>query len=55
MTLYILAPEAAQDLHNLWEYMAVENVDATDRVIDALFAAFEQLAAMPSLGTCVRI
>jgi antitoxin ParD1/3/4/toxin ParE1/3/4 len=50
MTSYILAPEAVQDLHDLWDYIAAENVDAADRVIDALFAAFERLVAMPGLG-----
>jgi antitoxin ParD1/3/4/toxin ParE1/3/4 len=50
MISYILAPEAVQDLHDLWDYIAAENVDAADRVIDALFAAFERLVAMPGLG-----
>ena len=50
MTLYILAPEALQDLQGLWDYIATENLDAADRVIDTLFAAFERLAAMPGLG-----
>ena len=49
MTSYILAPEALQDLQELWDYMATENVDAADRMIDTLFAAFERLAAMPGL------
>ena len=52
---YILAPEAVQDLHDLWDYIAVENVDAADRVIDTLFTAFERLATMPGLGhRCVE-
>jgi plasmid stabilization system protein ParE len=50
MTSYILAPEALQDLQELWGYIATENLDTADRVIDTLFAAFERLAAMPSLG-----
>jgi plasmid stabilization system protein ParE len=50
MTPYILAPEALQDLQELWDYIATENLDAADRMIDALFAAFERLAAMPGLG-----
>jgi plasmid stabilization system protein ParE len=47
MTAYILAPEALQDI---WDYIAAANLDAADRVIDTLFAAFEQLAALPGLG-----
>ena len=50
MTPYILAPEALQDLQELWDYIATENLDAADRMIDTLFAAFERLAAMPGLG-----
>jgi plasmid stabilization system protein ParE len=50
MTRYILAPEALQDLQELWNYIATENLDAADRMIDTLFAAFERLAAMPGLG-----
>ena len=50
MTSYILAPEALQDLQELWDYIATENLDAADRVIDTLFAAFERLAALPGLG-----
>jgi len=50
MTSYILAPEALQDLQELWDYIATENLDAADHVIDTLFAAFERLAAMPGLG-----
>ena len=50
MTSYILAPEAVQDLKDIWDYIAAENIDAADRVIDTLFAAFERLAAMPGLG-----
>lgn len=50
MTPYILAPDALQDLQELWDSIAIENLDAADRVIDTLFAAFEQLAVMPGLG-----
>jgi plasmid stabilization system protein ParE len=28
MTPYILIPEALQDLHDLWDYIAAENPDA---------------------------
>jgi plasmid stabilization system protein ParE len=50
MTPYILGPDALQDLHDLRDYIAAENLDAADRVIDTLFAAFERLAEMPGLG-----
>ena len=50
MTAYVLAPEAVQDLNDIWDYIAADSVDAADRVMDTLFAAFAQLAAMPGLG-----
>lgn len=50
MTAYLLAPEAVQDLHDIWDYIATDSVDAADRLTDALFAAFGQLAALPGLG-----
>jgi plasmid stabilization system protein ParE len=37
MTSYILAPEALQGLQELWDYIATENLDAADRMIDTLF------------------
>jgi len=49
MISYILAPEALQDLQELWDYIATENLDAADRMIATLFAAFERLATMPGL------
>ena len=36
MTSYILAPEALQDLQDICDYIATENLDAVDRVIDTL-------------------
>lgn len=50
MSRYILGVEAAQDVINIWEYIAPDNVDAADRLIANLFAAFDQLAEMPHLG-----
>ena len=50
MTSYILAPEACRISRNSGTILPTENLDAADRVIDTLFAAFERLAAMPGLG-----
>ena len=50
MTSYILAPEALQDFQDICDYIATENLDAVDRVIDTLFAVFERLAALSGLG-----
>ena len=41
---------ARQDLRDIWEIIACDDVDAADRVRTAAFRAFEQLASMPELG-----
>ena len=33
---FLLTPEAAQDLDDIWEYIAAENIDAADRVLAEL-------------------
>jgi plasmid stabilization system protein ParE len=50
MTRYILGPDALQDLNDIWDYIAADNLDAANRFTDTLFAAFERLAEMPGLG-----
>lgn len=50
MSAYILTDRAAGDLHAIWDYIADDNVDAADRVIDALYSAFGLLAKMPYAG-----
>ena len=43
-------PEVARDLEDIWEYIARDNVDAADRVVAELLAAFDTLAASPRIG-----
>ena len=50
MSGYVLGIDAAQDLENIWEYIAVDKIDAADRWIGKLFDAFEALARTPSMG-----
>ena len=50
MTGYLLGPDAALDLEELWEYIAADDLIAADRWIDRLFEAFQQLAEMPGMG-----
>jgi plasmid stabilization system protein ParE len=47
---YVLHPEALRDLEDIWEYIAQDNPDAADRVIDELFNALDTLAASPRVG-----
>ena len=47
----VVSLPARQDLLEIWEFIAWDNIDAADRVRDAAFRAFESLASMPELGT----
>jgi plasmid stabilization system protein ParE len=50
MTTFRLSPEASQDLAEIFEYIAQDNVDAADRVREELLEAMRGLAAMPGKG-----
>lgn len=50
MSGYVLGRDAEQDLNDIWNYIAEDSVDAADRLIAALFDAFEALARNPSMG-----
>ena len=46
-------PQASDDLFEIASFIALDNVDAAERFLDAAEAAFAQLAALPSLGKTV--
>ena len=51
MPAYIVAPEADQDVFEIWRYLAEHaGIDVAERVERELCAAFESLAAQPELG-----
>ena len=50
MNRFVLTPTADQDLNEIWDYIASDNIEAADRVINALEAAFRRLADRPKLG-----
>lgn len=50
MTNYVLGVDADLDLDEIWEYIASDSIDAADRWIDQLFAAFEALGRAPGMG-----
>jgi plasmid stabilization system protein ParE len=47
---FILTPRAAQDVNDVWNYIADDNIEAADRVLDALHEAMLKLAINPTLG-----
>jgi len=50
MSQFALHPEAFADLDEIREYIANENPDAADRLMDEFFAEFRALAQFPQLG-----
>jgi plasmid stabilization system protein ParE len=50
MTGYDFHPEAEADLEAIWEFIADDNLQAADRVIDGIKAAIEALVPFPHQG-----
>jgi plasmid stabilization system protein ParE len=50
MFAYVLSPEALQDLQDIWDFIAADNVTAADKLEDEFFEAFGRLAQRPGLG-----
>jgi len=50
MTGYDFHPEALRDLDEIWEYIALDNLDAADRVIAEILVAVRDLASFPAVG-----
>ena len=50
MSAYVLSPEALRDLQDTWDFVAFDNVNAADKLLDEFFNAFEKLARQPGMG-----
>jgi antitoxin ParD1/3/4/toxin ParE1/3/4 len=50
MKRFILTPRARQDVNDIWDYIANDNIEAADRVLDALDNAMLKLAKNPGIG-----
>jgi len=50
MSGYVLGGDADQDLDEIWEYVALDSVDAADRLLAELSEEFEQVAQTPGMG-----
>jgi plasmid stabilization system protein ParE len=47
---YEFHPEARIDLHEIWDYIAEDNTDAADRMMEKIEAALEALVPFPNQG-----
>ena len=50
MSKYVLSPEADQDLDDIWEYIAQDDIEAADRWDAKLREAFQLLARNSRVG-----
>ena len=50
MSLYLLTPQAEDDLFDIWSYIAKDNLEAADRVETQIYAACAFLASTPQAG-----
>ena len=50
MNKFVLHPEAFADLDEIWEYIAADNLDAADRVVEEIYEAIGALVRSPHQG-----
>jgi plasmid stabilization system protein ParE len=50
MSVYVLSPDALQDLQDIWDFVALHNVNAADHLEDEFFETFEKLTRQPRMG-----
>jgi toxin ParE1/3/4 len=50
MPSFVLSEYVEPELAAIWDYIAIDNLDAADRFLDAAYGTFEELARMPGMG-----
>ena len=55
MSGYVLHPAAYDDLEDIWEYLAADNIDAADRVRDEIHEPSALCCLFPIKATGVPI
>ena len=50
MTGFDFHPEALADLDEIWDFIAVDNLEAADRVVEDILAAVRALVPFPGQG-----
>jgi len=50
MKRFVLTPRAKQDVNDIWDYIANDNIEAADRVLGALTNAIVKLSKSPGIG-----
>ena len=50
MKRFVLHLAAYRDLDEIWEFIATDNIDAADRLIEEIFVTIRRLTAHPQAG-----
>jgi toxin ParE1/3/4 len=50
MPKFILSEFVEPELDAIWEYIAIDNMDAADRFVEAAYGTIQELAQMPGMG-----
>jgi toxin ParE1/3/4 len=50
MSGFVLHPDALTDLEEIWEFIAADNLDAADRVLQEIHDAIRSLVPFPQQG-----
>jgi len=50
MSGFVLHPAAFHDINEIWEFIAADNLDAADRVLDELRESIDKLVDFPEMG-----
>jgi plasmid stabilization system protein ParE len=50
MSGFVVHPKVLVDLEEIWEFIAADNLDAADRVLEEIREAMQSLASFPRLG-----
>ncbi len=54
MKRFVLTPRAKQDVNDIWDYIAGDNIEAADRVLDGLDNAMVSSRRIPALAIGAR-
>jgi plasmid stabilization system protein ParE len=50
MSGFVLHPDALADLEEIWEFIAADNLNAADKVLEEIYTAIGNLVPFPQLG-----
>lgn len=50
MSEFVLHPDAVKDLEEIWEYIAGDSLDASDRVREEIYDAIKSVVPFPFVG-----